>query len=341
MAGLWWIIRSLFWLAMRYKKTAAVVIGIGLFVTVWNTVQYNRVLYSPIFSVVGETARSDHPKPAAPGVAIATVLADILQHQSERWTPNALYISPTWLMDNPQNYQMGQIETIRGVVTVLEQVIDSMGESDPNVTAARTEMTNDANSFLWPSFGDKLEKAAAHMRAYAEDLTSGKVKFTPVPATLEALTAKIETMLYREAQELDKAPRFSNKAHITTKTAGDTSIEGETMVSADDYHTPLLKIDDNFYHAQGMLYVVHHVMRALFVDFQDVIKANKSTDLGTALVIEMDPYYFETSPIVVMNCDPLSRWGCANHSTSLSENILNIRGHLDKFRRTAGSSNRG
>lgn len=138
----------------------------------------------------------------------------------------------------------------------------------------------------------------------------------------------VASRLGGEVQQLVQAPRFK-KPMLTENTAGDKVLEGETMLSPEEAQTPWMEIDNNFYHAQGVLYVVRETFPALLNDFHVIVETKRAGDFGRRITQVLDPYYFTTDPLVVMNCMPLSV--CANNSSDLLSAMANARGYVSSF----------
>lgn len=294
-------------------------------------VEYNRVLYSSEIAVpginLGESESSigeiDSNATSVPGEAIVSVIRDILEDMSHDWLPNDLPVWPTGVLDNPQSYQMGQLSAAKQILLIFFQRVSRMNPTDPenpHLARAVSAIQIDPTSWMMPAFEDELDHAVRELDVFLGQIRSGQVKIPDRKDTFAELLKVFGTLLGSSVGQLGGAPRVGNFT-ITTMTAGDTHAQGEKVLSRKDMQTPWLQIDNVFYYNQGVMFVVKHVLAATLVDFRGLIRAQNSTELGRSIVLIMDPYYYETSPPVVLNGMPLGL--LPNHSIALHAVLLN------------------
>lgn len=199
---------------------------------------------------------------------------------------------------------------------------------NPHLTRAMTALSNDETVWLFPAYESKLKEAVVALKRYVAELESEKIRMFPRSDNLVEWLKVVASRLGGEVQQLVQAPRFK-KPMLTENTAGDKVLEGETMLSPEEAQTPWMEIDNNFYHAQGVLYVVRETFPALLNDFHVIVETKRAGDFGRRITQVLDPYYFTTDPLVVMNCMPLSV--CANNSSDLLSAMANARGYVSSF----------
>lgn len=348
LAGLWWITAgifvSVFNMAIRFKKTTAVVTVLAIFVTAWNVSIYWAVIYSPIFPIANSpiTDQSGKKRPQPPGVAVVHTLADIIEHQNAEWTINSFILSPTGLMDDPQSFQRGVRDALNDMTVALKQSLAKTYGADPRVEVAQQALSSNPTyngwHFAYPDYNGKLREAALSLREYESALRKGEVKAWATGDNLKILGYQIRTSLDSISDKLLRASRDNHNAQISLNAAGDSVIQGEQVETVDQYRTAYTQIDDNYYYARGVYYVLYHVLRVITVDFQEIIDKTASEELAKQIVNVMNVRYFTSNPWLIMNGNVDEIW--ANHSSNLNQNITTTRSLFVQFMAAAGSSSK-
>ncbi|MDY6850869.1 MAG: DUF2333 family protein [Thermodesulfobacteriota bacterium] len=267
--------------------------------------------FLPIFEVKGSKEK--------PGLVFTQTLLKMSEDMTTRWLPNDK-IYPTIFLDNPQNFQMGLLETVRYSTRVLRDKISRLRTTDKidlDAEAAFVFFSNDPYKWILPSAESKFMKGIKSLRAYESRLAAGQADFFPRADNLNELLDQYTSLLGGVTTRLSNAPRQKTKV-ISGETAGDAYTAGEKKVRV---HVPWTKIDDNFYYAQGVAYGIRHMMPAVKYDFRDILKIKKADELLDRIIELLDQSQFE--PWVVLN----GRRGSifANHSLQLQSLLEDAR----------------
>jgi len=253
----------------------------------------------------------DHLDPKVKGTHFIRVNELLIQDMAGNWLPNDIFW-PTALLDNMPNFQLGVLEVVRYNVRVLRDNLSRMRTTDrldPNAEAAFTSLSNDPFKWWFPSAESKWRLAFTQLGAYNQNLASGKSHFYARADNLIELLNQYLSLMGGVNTRLINAPR-DLKTTLAVEEQKDKTSPAPTV----DIDIPWVRIDDNFYYAQGVAYALHESFAAIRVDFHEVLADKNSVTLVDKILEILGRCHFE--PLIVFNGDPDSIF--ANHSLNLS-----------------------
>jgi hypothetical protein len=261
-------------------------------------------------------------KSEIPGILFTDTLITLTEEMAGRWLPNDK-IYPTVFLDNPQNFQMGELETVRYSVRVLRDKLTRLRTTDkidPDAEAAFVFFSNDPFKWVLPSAESKYRAGVKSLKSYRTRLAAGQADFYPRADSLDDLLDQYVSLLGGVTTRLANAPRRTGQV-LSSETAGDQYTKGEKYVEA---AVPWTQIDDNFYYAQGMAYGLRQILIAVKHDFANILEIKKADELLERTIHVLDNSQFE--PIFVLNGDRGSVF--ANHSLQLQSVLEDTRQKL-------------
>jgi len=236
----------------------------------------------------------------------------LIKQLYDNWLPNDLFW-PTVLLDNMPNFQIGQLEVIRYNARALRDNLSRMRTTDkldPSAEGAFTSLSNDPYKWWLPSAESKWGKAYENLESFYRDLLAGKSHFYPRADNLVELLNQYASLMGGVNTRLINAPCDVQEVLAVDEEAKD-SLEVPMMM---DINIPWHRIDDNFYYAQGVAYALYESLKAIRIDFIDVLTDKNSVQLVDKILESLMRCDFE--PLFVFNGDPGSIF--ANHSLNLS-----------------------
>ncbi|MEW5724957.1 MAG: DUF2333 family protein [Thermodesulfobacteriota bacterium] len=254
-----------------------------------------------------------------PGLLFTRTLITIAEEMSGRWLPNDKFY-PTIFLDNPQNFQLGQLEAVRYTARVLRDKVSRLRTTDkidPDVEESFVLFSNDPKKWILPSAESKFRGGVEALRKYERRLQAGEADFYPRADNLNELLDQYVSLLGGVNTRLSNAPRRKQKV-MSEETAGDQYTRGEKYV---EVQIPWTQIDDNFYYAQGVAYGLRQMMLAVQFDFRNIIEVKKAEELVDRIIAVLDQSQFE--PLLVLNGDHGSLF--ANHSLQLQSLLEDSR----------------
>jgi hypothetical protein len=259
------------------------------------------------------------PERKQPGVFLTNTLIRMAEGMTEHWLPNDI-LWPTALLDNPQSFQLGELEAVRYAVKSLRDDLSRMRTTDhidPDIDRAASHFFFEPTRWAFPSAENRYRLAIEALERYRDRLEKGDATFSPRVDNLHKFLGDLASLLGGVSNRLANAPR-DIRTRITEETAGDVILEREQEIR---HVTPWMEIDDNFYYARGVLYVVRQLMIAIKYDFAEIIAQRNAGNLVTAIIRTLDRTQFE--PLMVANGDRGSLW--ANHSLQLQALLEDAR----------------
>ncbi len=274
----------------------------------------------PAKDVSGDAVAGKTKPPA--GVVFTDTLITMSNAMLESWLPNDV-IYPSILLDNPQNFQLGQLEVIRYCTRVLRDKLSrqrTTDKIDPAADRAFTDFSNNPELWIFPSAESKFRDGVQALEKYRQGLIDGTSDFYPRADNLIELLDQLTSLLGGENTRLANAPP-GWYLRLSEETAGDRYTEGEKLQRV---KVPWTKIDDNFYRARGVAYALREVMMAVHWEFADILRLKRSTELLDNVIDELALANFE--PLVVLNGSRDSIF--ANHSLKLMATLEDVRQKL-------------
>ncbi len=258
-------------------------------------------------------------KPAKPGVVFTSTILRLGDKMMDPWLPNDI-LFPTVFLDNPQNFQLGELEIIRYTIRMMRDKLSRLRTTDiidENCDKAYVYLSNDPKRWILPSAESRFQRAFAELRDYQKRLATDETSFYARADNLFELLDQYNSLLGGINTRLSHAPR-DQVVIISEETAGDQTLEGEKKISV---KVPWRKIDDNFYFARGVTYGLRHIMLAIKYEFKDVLELKRSTELVDRIIELLNLCQYE--PLIVANGKRGSFW--PNHSLELMATTEDIR----------------
>lgn len=219
----------------------------------------------------------------APGtvtVASAIRVAETLLHKPGGWLHNDM-TPPGALMDNMPNWEYGALTELRDSVRSLRNDFSrSQTQSIENndLKQADSEFNFGADAWFLPSAEEEYRQGVEALRAYLEAMASGSdqtARFYARADNLSAYLAVVEKRLGSYGQRLTASV---GDAELTAA-LGTTGTAAQTLD-----RTEWTRIDDVFFEARGYTWALLHQMKALSVDFADVLE-DKNAEVSMQQII--------------------------------------------------------
>ncbi len=270
-----------------------------------------------------------HKEGDRPGVHFTETLVTMTGDMKDRWLPNDIFW-PSILLDNPQNFQMGELEVVRYSTRVLRDNLSRLRTTDNIDKAADrayTAFSNDPTKWIWPSAESKWEEGYKALVAYRANLESGKSKFYPRADNLVELLDQYISLLGGVTTRLSNIPSDMDGERLTEETAGDPNFEGEKYVRI---QVNWWEIDNEFYYAQGVAFGLRQMLLAVETDSKEILQLKKATELLENILFILEHTQWEPK-YMVMNCAPGSWVPCQNDPMMLGSRLQDVRQKLSSI----------
>lgn len=268
----------------------------------------------------GESSEVRPGAPVKTGLMFTDSMIQIGDAMFGNWLPND-QVWPTVFLDNPVNFQLGQLEMMRYTARILRDMLSKLETTDkidPDCEEAFTLLSNDPATWLIPSAESRFNGALDSLKNYRARLAAGQSEFYPRENSLREMLGQYVSLLGGANTRLANAPELKGY-RTSVEFVGETGSPREEQLV--DTNVPWHKIDDNFYYAQGAAYVLRQMMVAIKYDFSEVLRRRSATAQVDSIIEVLDESQFE--PLMVLNGNVGSVM--ANHSMELHSILENAR----------------
>jgi hypothetical protein len=227
-----------------------------------------------------------------------------------------------WL-DNMPNWEYGALIQSRDLSRALRESFSrsqSQSREDVDLTEMEPRFHFNSNSWILPASESEYQKGIEYGRGYfrrLSDTAAPDAQFYARADNLRYWLATVETRLGSLSQRLSASV---GARRVNTDLAGDAEATRSTAAPAEQLvQTPWTEIDDVFFEAKGSAWALIHFLKAVEVDFADVLR-KKNAQVSLQQIIRELEATQETlwSPMVLNG----SGFGpLANHSLVMASYI--------------------
>ena len=201
-------------------------------------------------------------------------LAEGLLDKRGGYLRNDVFPPGVW-MDNQPNWEYGVLLQIRDMARAMR--IDfsrsqTQSTEDPDLSEAEGQFFFDSRSWIFPRSETEYARGIGYVDAYLgrlADPSNPNAQFYARADNIRAWLVGVETRLGSLSQRLSASV---GKRQLNIDLAGDAAATQATDAPREqEVKTPWLEIDDVFYDARGQTYALIHLMRAMEIDFAEVL----------------------------------------------------------------------
>lgn len=183
---------------------------------------------------------------------------------------------PGVLMDNMSNWEFGVLVQSRDMALALRDDLSrsqSQSVEDKDLINAATKLHTDTNLWILPpaetQYRDGLKSLNKYLGRLAKTSESNAQFYSRADNLVDWL-ALVKKRLGSLSQRLSASV---GKEQINTDLAGDAEAKQSTPSASSSYiKTSWYEIDDVFYEARGQTWALVHLLKAIEVDFKDVLR---------------------------------------------------------------------
>lgn len=267
-------------------------------------------------------------------VAATMRLANTLLDKRGGYLTNDITPPGIW-MDNVPNWEFGVLVQIRDMARTMRNNLSrsqSQSTEDAGLVTAENQFYFDNDSWILPDTEGEYRKGVAALEDYLQrlgDEDQQSAQFYARADNLRIWLAEVETRLGSLSQRLSASV---GKRQLDVSLAGEAAARQSTPVRPDArVKTPWTELDDVFYEARGTTWALIHLLKAIEVDFKDVLQNKNALVSLQQIIRELEPTQ-ETlwSPIILNG----SGFGMlANHSLVMGSHISRANAAIIDLRR--------
>jgi hypothetical protein len=253
-------------------------------------------------------------------VMIETV--DVLLNKRGGYLSND--IMPPWVfLDNLPNWEFGVLTQVRDLARAMRNDFSrsqTQSTEDPDLTEADPLFHYDSERWIPPDTEGRYEKARLALEAYLSrlaDPASPDAQFFARADNLRDWLSIVEKRLGSLSQRLSAS---AGQERLNTDLSGDTGAKQSTASPLEvNVQTPWTQIDDVFYESRGTTWALIQFLRAMQVDFEDVLEKKNAQVSFRQIIRELESTQENLHAPMVLNGD---KYGAlANHSLVMANYI--------------------
>ncbi len=230
---------------------------------------------------------------------------------------------PGAALDNIPNWEFGALVQVRDLARAMRESFSrsqSQSIEDPDLALAEPRFHFDSESWILPRTEDEYREGINFSRAYLQRLSDPgqpAAQFYARADNLAVWLATVETRLGSLSQRLSASV---GQKRLNTDLAGEADAAQSTSAPAElEVQTPWLEIDDVFYEARGTSWALVHFLKAVEIDFADVLAKKNATVSLRQIIRELEATQNTVWSPVILNGGGFGLF--ANHSLVMASYI--------------------
>ena len=324
-----------------FSRTIITVVGVYLLVTILIGWYWSQE--PDFFSVQEHTqqASEEFKRPIVTGYTTVETLkrvATTLLDKPGGYLTNDVSPPGIWL-DNMPSWEYGVLVQVRDLSRALRKDFarsQSQSTEDPDLAKAEPRFNFDNKSWVLPASEDEYRSAIKSLDRYLKRLSDpdkSNTQFYARADNLNTWLGDVATRLGSASQRLS-ASVGKSRLNMDGIPEGRVDPEGSTellMVAQEEIvKTPWLQIDNVFYEARGQAWALAHFLRAIEIDFADVIAKKNATVSVRQIIRELESAQDPIWSPMVLNGDGYGV--LANHSLVMANYISRANAAIIELR---------
>jgi hypothetical protein len=232
-------------------------------------------------------------------------------------------LPPGVYLDNVPNWEFGALVQVRDLSRAFRESFSrsqSQSTEDPDLIVAEPNFHFDNDSWLFPPTESEYREAIRRVDSYLlriADPQNSDAQFFARADNLAAWLVNVESRLGSLSQRLSASV---GQQRINTDTAGSGGAAQSTPAASElSVRTPWLQIDDVFYEARGATWALMHFLRAVEVDFEQVLEDKNATASLRQIIRELEASQRTVFFPVILNGSGFGIF--ANHSLTMANYV--------------------
>lgn len=302
-------------------RLAAGLVGLWLLLVLLLGVWWSRT--PGVFDVAVHRDRvlESHQLVAVPGSTLSITLVRVAGQLLDKpggYLSNDIAPPGVWL-DNMPNWEYGVLVQVRDLAKAMRESFSrsqSQSREDVDLILAEPRFNFDNDSWIFPASESQYRDAIHYLNRYLKRLSAGDARFFARADNLNYWLATVETRLGDLSQRLSAS-------------VGQTPLGGEAAGQVTK--TPWSELDDVLFEARGSAWALIHLLKAVEVDFRDVLDKKNATVSLQQIIRELEATQQPLWSPVVLNGSGFGFW--PNHSLVMASYISRANAAIIDLRR--------
>lgn len=244
------------------------------------------------FDIHSEVTKAATAENVTPVVGYTTTTALILVSETLLNKPGGYLandaLPPSVFLDNIPSWEFGVLEMVRDMALVMRQEFSrsqSQSLENTHLKIAQPQFNIDHTSWAMPSAESEYQKAINALYDYRNALTDVNSQSAQFYARADNLRDWLQEVTKRLGSYSQRLSASVGREQLNVDLAGDNVAQQSTYSSNNlQLKTSWWKIDNEFYEARGACWALLHFLRAIEIDFNDVL-AKKNAKVSVQQII--------------------------------------------------------
>ncbi|MBE9547922.1 MAG: DUF2333 family protein [Proteobacteria bacterium] len=254
----------------------------------------------------------------------ATMLkvGDTLLHKRGGYLSND--VMPPWVfLDNVPNWEFGVLTQMRDMARALRNDISrsqTQSTEDKDLAILDAQLHFDHASWMLPRTEKEYQKALDGMERYLYRLSDPQQQNAQFYARADNLRDWLSYVEKRLGSVSQRLSASVGQERVNTDLSGDPDATQSTTTASDvSVKTSWFEIDDIFYESRGTTWALIHFMKAMEIDFFEVLKKKNAVTSFRQIIRELEATQTPLHSPMVLNGSPFGLF--ANHSLVMANYI--------------------
>ncbi|MFQ5772857.1 MAG: DUF2333 family protein [bacterium] len=199
---------------------------------------------------------------------------------------------PSIFMDNIPNWEFGVLVQVRDFTKALRNDISraqTQSKENPDLAKAEPQFNVNSESWLFPAAESEYRKGVDALERYLHGLGDPNNPTTQFFSRADNLRDWLKIIANRLGSLSQRLSASVGQERINTDLAGDAEAQQSTRQAEElNVKTPWLEIDDVFYEARGTCWALIHLLRAIEIDFKDVLQKKNAVRSLQQIIRELE-----------------------------------------------------
>jgi hypothetical protein len=307
--------------------------AIGIVGFLWNT---EPALFDVTAVTADKLRELDLEEKVTGSTTVVTMMevTGVLLNKRGGYLTNDIMPPGVW-MDNVPNWEFGALVQVRDMARTLRNNLSrsqSQSTEDTGLVNSENQFYFDSDSWMLPETESEYNKGIEALADYLGRLAqpgNSNAQFYARADNLRIWLSEVETRLGSLSQRLSASV---GKRQIDLALAGDAAATKSTSTSSDKHvKTPWTELDDVFYEARGTTWALIHLLKAIEVDFKEVLEKKNALVSLQHIIRELEPTQDTLWSPMILNGSGLGI--VANHSLVMASHISRANAAIIDLRR--------
>jgi len=249
------------------------------------------------------------------------------------------YAPPGIWLDNMPSWEYGVLVQVRDLSRALRKDFarsQSQSTEDADLAKAEPRFNFDNKSWILPATEDEYRLGIKSLNSYLKRLSDPEKSNTQFYARADNLNNWLGDVATRLGSLSQRLSASVGKARLNIDQDGEVETNDPLLtgrskgIEEEIVKTPWLQIDNVFYEARGQAWALSHFLRAIEIDFADVIAKKNATVSVRQIIRELESAQESLWSPMVLNGDGYGI--LANHSLVMANYVSRANAAIIELR---------